>query len=166
MAAPSPPVPRRGGSGASGNITKSRANWPAPSKIGTGKQAPRQRRRAFKLCLFFQTSALRARRYLIARRNHRWRHAYLKRQSRRRCIGSYPTEHRVSMPGMAQARSNTRLQGQILIIFLRAITLGRVLKRSFASQFWRNLSDDAGVERLEPTQKDAKPCRLMELITR
>ena len=73
MAAPSPPVPRRGDSGASGKITKRRTNWLTPSKIGTGKQASRQRRRAFKLCFFFQASALRARRYLIARRNHRWR---------------------------------------------------------------------------------------------
>ena len=55
MAAPSPPVPRRGDSGASGKITKRRTNWLTPSKIGTGKQASRQRRRAFKLCFFFSS---------------------------------------------------------------------------------------------------------------
>src|SRR5207237_10860931 len=78
--------------------TSSRANWPARSELGTGETGSPSEASRLQALSFFQTSALRARRYLIARRNHRWRHAYLKQQSRRRCIGSYPAEHRLSMP--------------------------------------------------------------------
>jgi len=52
MAAPSPPLTSRGNSGASGTSMTSRTHWPPPNNIGTGMQAPRQRPRAFKLCVF------------------------------------------------------------------------------------------------------------------
>ena len=97
MAAPSPPVPRRGGSGACGTRRAARTGR-RRVKSARGNRLPVRGVAPSSSAFFFKTSALRARRYLIARRNHRWRHAYLKQQSRRRCIGSYPAEHRLSMP--------------------------------------------------------------------